>query len=356
MFTVGFRDDLMTLVQSVYPVERKATLAELPSDAITDIILADESGVSTHDLASYLEQRPEIRLTYVVDTITTTKESFCVAHRIAIVQKDNLLSYLEEMTLEHNEQMVLAFFGALPQLGTTTIALSVASVLAQTSGLTVGVLGLNLYNPGTDFVSGTTNTLDDLRSLLHLKQLTPAKLRASMQEVYPGVSYLTGNRNVLNAMEYLPTDISYLINTAKKTYEVVVADLGSILNTAAALQGLVMATHRYVVTRDLLVSQNRFLDQSQYVLKSLSIAPEDLLLVGNQIKSSSNLRDYARSMGVSPLTTIPAFSDLGYYVDAESTDKLKLFFSQKKFKSSIEQIVSGLVPSDSKGGLSRVRS
>ncbi|MCF8568149.1 hypothetical protein LLE49_25830 [Alicyclobacillus tolerans] len=355
MYTVGFRPELLTQVQALYSTERKATLAELPSDAINSLILVDEQSVSTHDLANYLDQRPEITLTYVVDAITTSKQSFAAAYRMTLVQSDNLLSYLEEMMLEQNEQMVLLFFGALPQLGTTTLALSVGSLLAQTSGLSVGVLGLNLYNPGVEFVPSISTTLDDLRSMLRLKQLTPTKLRASMPEISPGVFYLIGSRNVLQAMEYHPNDISYLINTAKKAFEVVILDIGSMLNTASALQSLHMATHRYVITRDLVVSQNRFLDQSQFVLKSLSIAPEDLLLVGNQVKSPTSLRDYARSMGVIPLVSIPTFTDLAYYVEPD-TDKLKLFFSQKKFKSAIEQIVSGLTQGSSKGVTARVRN
>ncbi|MFD1674152.1 AAA family ATPase [Alicyclobacillus fodiniaquatilis] len=329
----------MEQVQSKYKIEIIESMHSMPPGTVNEIVLIDEKGIELQDLLTQIEGQSDSSIVYVVDDVSNAKQAFASAHGMHIVRANALMSYLEEIHTDIHKQPVLAFWGVLPQLGTTTIALAVANQLALSTGMNVGILGLNLYNPGTSFAHDVTNTLDDVRPLLSLKQLTPTKLRESMQLMSQGVWYLPGPRNPLNAMEYQPEEIAYLISNAKQAFELVIVDVGSILNTAAALQSLVMATLRYVVTKDLLECQERFISQSQYILKSLSINTEEILLIGNQMRQPNHLRDYAKTMNVLPVAAIPSFPELPYYSENEE-DKLRLYFAQKKFKQAIEQIVN----------------
>ncbi|SFV03670.1 MinD-like ATPase involved in chromosome partitioning or flagellar assembly [Alicyclobacillus macrosporangiidus] len=324
-----------------YTLHDLASLADVPTEALADVVIVDEAAVDVADLREYRELRPELTMVYLVNGITPAKETFGTAYKISVLDAASLMTYLRTLEGSRNDQPVLTFWGILPQLGTTTIALSVATYLAQEYNLSVGVLGLNCYNPGSWAVTDPSYYLDDLRSFIRLKQLTPEKLKSSMDVLPSGVSYLLGNRNQTAALQFRPEDMSYLISTAKSAFEVVVLDAGSILNTAPALQALLSASCLYAVTTDLLYAQTQFQLHAQHALSPLGIDPEHILLVGNRMQQVKLLTAHAKAMGVTPLAAIPEMREIAYYAE-QQPDKLRLFLDQRRWKDAMRLITEGI--------------
>src|SRR5579875_1120040 len=104
-----------------------------------DAFLLDAKHVPETELYEIRGQFPDASITYVVDEFTTALTAFAAAHQIRLVHPTRLASYLDEEMGQHASTPILAFWGVYPRLGTTTIALAVAHVLAAQHGKSVGV-------------------------------------------------------------------------------------------------------------------------------------------------------------------------------------------------------------------------
>lgn len=154
---------------------------------------------------------------------------------------DKLRYILEE---EHEERSnVVGFFGSGPGIGCTSVAKLFARRIAA-AGLQVIVLGLDLYDPGYD--RKTTLSLDRLRPRLTGKMLHPGDFSGFVQQ--EGYSYLPGNYDYLSVQDYQEEEIEYLLAEARSNGDVVVADFGSIPESAAWYVGMQKSALRMMVT------------------------------------------------------------------------------------------------------------
>ncbi|WP_436664464.1 AAA family ATPase (plasmid) [Alicyclobacillus acidoterrestris] len=336
MYAIGFREELLKQIRKHFNIKIEHTLSALPTSAIDERILVDSASVELPEIYEYKSARPEFKITYVVDEITPSQTHFAAAHHITLVAADRLVSYLQEEAPADNTTPILAFWGVQPRLGTTTIALSVARVLANEQNQSVGMLGLNAYNPGSWMMKERSHHLDNIHSFLKTKQLTRDLLIQSMEHSHK-VRYLLGERNQTRALEYTAEEIRYLIDIARNSFDIVILDVGSILNTPLALEGLDMATHRFVVANDSMVTKEVFESQFDYVLRPLGIKREELMLVGNFL-NTKGVQAFAKSLSLTPIAAIQDLPGISLYAESNQQDGLKPFWDEKPFKRAVESI------------------
>lgn len=340
MYVIGLREDLLTQVSKHFQLQVVHTLSALPTSAIDERILVDANSVDHLEVYEYKQARPEMKITLILDEITNAFASFAKTNEIHVVTPSKLISYLQEEVPQDNPKPILAFWGVLPRLGTTTIAMSVARTLANDHNQSVGMFSLNAYSPGHWFLSEHNHHLDNLHSYIQANQLDRELLLQSME--YPHkVRYLLGERNQTKALDYTPEDVSYLIEVARSNFDVIVLDIGSILNTALALQGLLSATHHYVIANDSLMSKDAFDSQYDYVLRPLGLDRRDFVLIGNQLRNK-NVQSIAKSIDVNPVAAIPEFLGI-QMISEQSPDGLKPILSEKQFKRAIDSISAAVV-------------
>ncbi|UQZ35228.1 hypothetical protein C2I18_17910 [Paenibacillus sp. PK3_47] len=157
----------------------------------------------------------------------------------AIIEK---LRYVLEEEYEERSNVV-GFFGSGPGIGCTSVAKLFARRIAA-AGLRVIVLGLDLYDPGCD--RKTTVSLDTLRPRLTGKMLHPGDFASFLQQ--EGYFYLPGNYDYLSVQDYQEEEIEYLLAEAGKNSDVVIADFGSIPESAAWYVGMQKSALRMIVT------------------------------------------------------------------------------------------------------------
>ncbi|MCL6446162.1 MAG: hypothetical protein K6T83_22410 [Alicyclobacillus sp.] len=332
MIAVGFRDGLRNELPN--RIQVSGTLGEIES-VHDDEVLVDAANVEEAELYVFRQNHPGCTITYIVDDISQSLTAFAAAHNIRLVQAAKLAQYLQEQVSSGPSVPILAFWGVYPRLGTTTIVLAVAHVLAAGHGKNVGVFGLNAYNSGTWMLPERNHHLDDVVSYLVHNKLDRDTLLSAMESVYR-VKYLPGLRNQTQALTLQPEHVDSLIAVASSVFDVLVLDLGSVLNTAMALQGMRIATHRYVVANDLASTQRQFFDHFDYVLKPLGISEEELLLIGSQLHGKG--ASFAKSVGLVPVAGIPHFPSIDLYAEQQS-EPLKLFLSEKQFRKAVDTIV-----------------
>ncbi|WP_304459035.1 hypothetical protein [Alicyclobacillus sendaiensis] len=335
MIAVGLRESLQReLAGRVECVEEWRALEGRKVDAL----LLDAKHVPETELYEIREQFPDASITYVVDEFTAALTAFAAAHQIRLVHPTRLASYLDEEMGQHASTPILAFWGVYPRLGTTTIALAVAHVLAAQHGKSVGVLGLNAYDPGTAMVPGAEHHMDDILSYLVQQKLDPENLQAAMESVLR-VKYLPGLQNQTRALAVMSEHVRHLLHVARSQFEVLVLDVGSALNTALALEGLQAATHRYVIANDLVATQRQLLRQMDYILRPLGVEPSDLMLVGSQVHGKGGL---AKSVGMMQLAAIPYYPSIDLFAE-QSPEPMKVFLAEKTFRKAVETLAQSAV-------------
>ncbi|WP_042198320.1 hypothetical protein [Paenibacillus camerounensis] len=157
----------------------------------------------------------------------------------AIIEK---LRYIMEE--EHEERSSLVgFFGSGPGIGCTSVAKLFARRIAA-AGFRVILLGLDLYDPGYD--PKATISLDRLRSRITGKMLHVEDFEGLIKQ--DGYMYLPGNFDYLSVHDYQEEEISYLLAEAHSHADVVVADFGSIPESAAWYTGMQKSALRMMVT------------------------------------------------------------------------------------------------------------
>ncbi|KGE19029.1 hypothetical protein [Paenibacillus wynnii] len=137
----------------------------------------------------------------------------------------------------------IGFFGSGPGIGCTTAAKLFARRIAAT-GQRVILLGLDLYDPGYD--RKAVISLDRLRPRITGKMLNDDDFEAFIKQ--EGYLYLPGNYDFLSAQDYQEDEIQYLLAKAGENADVVVADFGSIPESAAWYVGMQSSALRMMVT------------------------------------------------------------------------------------------------------------
>lgn len=335
MIALGLRESLERELAG--RVERVEDWHDLASREV-DALLLDAKHVPETELYEIRDRFAETPITYIVDEFTSALTAFSAAHNIRLVHASRVLSYLDEAIGQGQSTPILAFWGVYPRLGTTTIALAVAHVLAAQHGKSVGVLGLNAYDAGTSLVPGAEHHLDDISSYLVQQKLDPETLQAFMEPVLR-VKYLPGLQNQTRALAITPEQVRHLLQVARSQFEVLVLDVGSVLNTALALEGLQAATHRYVVANDLVATQRQLLRQMDYVLRPLGMEPSDLMLIGSQVHGKTNV---AKSVGLMQLASIPYYPSIDLYAE-QSQEPMKVFLAEKTFRKAVETLAQSAV-------------
>lgn len=154
---------------------------------------------------------------------------------------DKLRYILEEEREERGN--LVGFFGSGPGIGCTSVAKLFARRIAA-AGLRVILLGMDLYDPGYD--RKTAVSLDRLRPRITGKMLHGEDFEGLVKQ--DGYSYLPGNFDLLSVHDYQEEEIEYLLAEAGANADVVVADFGSIPESAAWYVGMQKSALRMMVT------------------------------------------------------------------------------------------------------------
>ncbi|MEK5400273.1 hypothetical protein [Paenibacillus sp. FSL K6-2859] len=215
----------------------------------------------------------------------------------------NLIEKIKYILEEDNELNgnLIGFFGSAPGVGCTSNA-KIFSKRIAAKGKKVILLGLDLYDPGNE--RQTSISLDLLRPRITGKLLQAEDVNLLLKQ--DGYLYLPGNHDTLSALDYHEDEIEYLLSWCKEHADVVVADFGSIAESAAWYVGMQISSLRMIVTH---LRHEYRLKQFMELAKQLSIYPHEFSLIINR----SNVVDVvtpkalAMQIGSEVLIEIPQY-------------------------------------------------
>lgn len=278
-------------------------------------------------------------------------ETMCHAHDINIVYPkqtneqivtfiSGVLKPLEEM----KKNYVTTFVGVQSKVGVTSTVMAVATRLGMTTEAKIGVLGLNSSNPGVTFINHYEGSyLDELKTSLSNNMLSSAQLLKEMHG-HNHFFYLAGNRDIKKRLHYSIKEIHYLIEQAKKTYDLVLIDAGCNFDDALCIQGLLNADTKFLLTNQALSGLDTWQQIFQQVLEPLGFLKSDFLMLVNAYNNKPQLPDIkqiSHDYGVPCLRHIANAGDLGVVVEANRN--LLIDYDEPEYIKDIDFIVRALV-------------
>lgn len=199
---------------------------------------------------------------------------------------------------------LVGFFGSGPGIGCTSVAKLFARRIAA-AGLRVIVLGLDLYDPGYD--RKATISLDRLRSRLTGKMIHDEDFEQLIKQ--DGYSYLPGNYDYLSAQDYQEDEIEYFLARAGANADVVIADFGSIPESAAWYVGMQKSALRMIVTHP---KHEYRLEPLLELAGHMDLRPHDFQLIINRsnVEEISSPKNLALRFGTEILLELPFYQPL----------------------------------------------
>ncbi len=320
----------------------------LPDDIAQNVIMVTSKEYSMEGITLLRGKYPENEIVYAwLDQGISgwhTPAALCVSHRIRFLRPGiGKESFLEQMNAwfrsNDKSKNLIGVFGTMAGVGVTRIAATLSHMIATEKK--VIMLGLNLYNAGWE--GDSTISIDRWRQRMIAHVLQPEDLSHLVK--VNGFKYLPGNEDLLSILDYEENEIEHLLQVVEKEADVIIADFGSIPESAAWLCGLQQSAIRIMVTQP---SHTRRLSSLMRISSDLGIPSEHWHVVSNRAGSDEvSLKTIAQAHTMQPLFAMPYKG---------STNQLVLPNSDKEMESlkkSCQPILAafGMNPTPKKGWL-----
>lgn len=210
---------------------------------------------------------------------------------------EELIAQLEELlygrsgTPDHRQGKLLTILSATSKDGATTIATNLALALAK-QPLNIGVLDLNFWSPDIkdhlNLMSSHGKNLLSLRPRCLPNILTSQELiqHCVQQKGMENVHFLLGSNRRDTAIDVTIEEIKVLIDVAKETFDIVIADVHSFPNNAATVYAVRHADERWVVAQPVFPSyRSSWGDWFECYWRHSGLKKEDFSLVLNRADS-----------------------------------------------------------------------
>lgn len=277
------------------------------------LVLINGNDVSLHELFHQKDKFPsDITIVYH-DTTEEVREIIlnatkCSQKGIEYVSSlstpEAQIEKLKKMLFLSNEHApkIVGFFGSGTGVGCTSVSHLFAQRIAA-AGHKVIHVGLDLFDPGWEESSAAT--LDNWRPKLTTKLINTEDFNGLFQQ--DGVTFLPGNFDHLTSMDYKADELSYLLERASEAFDIVVADFGSIVHSAAWYVGMQRSVVRYMVTQ---LDHQRRLQAIADVIYHLDLDLSHFFGIINKLKSSSGVtgKELERNLELSIIAELPIFA------------------------------------------------
>jgi MinD-like ATPase involved in chromosome partitioning or flagellar assembly len=309
----------------------------LPEDIAHNAIIVSSNEYSMEGITLLQEKYPNNEIIYVwLDQGISgwhTPAALCVSLGIRFIRPGiGKESFLEQMNAwfrsNSKAKNIIGIFGTMAGVGVTRIAATLAQMIATEKK--VIMLGLNLYNAGWEGES--TISMDRWRQRLIARVLQPEDLSNLVQ--VNGFRYLPGNEDILSALDYEENEIEHLLEVVEKEADVVIADFGSIPDSAAWFCGLQQSAIRVMVTQP---SHTKRLSTLMKLSSDLGVSSEHWHVVSNRAANDEvSIKTIGQAHRMQPLLSIPYKGSTNQLV-LPNTDR-----ELESFKKSCQPILSAI--------------
>ncbi|MCR8635838.1 hypothetical protein [Paenibacillus radicis (ex Xue et al. 2023)] len=285
-----------------------------------DVWLVSDTLLDIHEAVALRRRYPANRLIYMLsnhaDTLALKAvQTLCAAHGMHYVLPYRTPEQVAEETAgicldrEKTVSKVITVIGALPQTGLTSSLIGLGVMLSRLSGVRIGILGMNGWNPGDSGLRYNAKYLDELWGSLQGKQLQAAELHSKMQQLAPRVHYMAGNRDLKKLYYYQTDGVSWLIEKARECFDIVLIDAGSYVDHALAAQSIHVSDLLLVQMHQGQQARTQWRRMHEHILQPVFRWNErQTMLLFNKMHRSPNFeneKQLSRQMDMSYIGSLP---------------------------------------------------
>lgn len=272
-----------------------------------------------------------------------------IPSQITESQKVDRITEVINPTKGNKASNVFTFLSVLPNIGTTSTVLSIAKALNAHTDARVGVLGLNLWDDGTDQLDYKGMSLDQIKGKLQNNLFSVSDEKSSYEflssfhmEEKERLYILGGNRNTKMQRLFTTDEVSTLINLSKKVFDVVLIDAGSQFDNAGMVQSLAESDMKFLVLNQQRKAIKKYQEVHDHILYPLGYKPSDFLMIVNQYKEHvllSSPKDINKEIDVPLLTTIEYMKEASA---SEVSQKVLYDYDEPAYNESINALLRSI--------------
>lgn len=205
-----------------------------------------------------------------------------------------LLNY--PLALPSKRAALITLISASSKDGATTLAVNTALTLAKTTSLKIGLLDLNLKAPDIkdNFnIAQARKSLFSLRPKLNSNSITSVDLmeHCYTYKGFKNLYLLLGSHRRDTAGDLTIEQMKNLIDVARRTFDIVIADVHTFADNAATIYAIKHADHRWIVTQPNYVSfKSSWVDWYDCYWRHCGLEKDSFSLIVNRMSVNSGMK------------------------------------------------------------------
>ena len=272
-------------------------------------------------------------------TVCKSKDIVVLPPKLSLEQvKDRVL---KEVFPEMNKinKNIITFFGADSKVGVTSVAQSLAEMVAQRTELKNGVAVLFLNEQPTQifYEYKQDKGIESIKTALMSRTLTQddiinASIKKDKLHLVPGPDF------IIDFPDYDVEVIDYYIREVASIFDVVIIDAGHRIDSLLSVASLNATSNKYLVTTQQLSAKIAFDRMATQVFPKLGLTIDDFYIVVNKCLEYREIyedKEIANMYKMTLAASLPNLEFKGW--QAEFDKKSLLSYEETEFNSKIEQ-------------------
>jgi hypothetical protein len=306
--------------------------------------------LSTYDFSSFKKvfYKP---LGHYDPSLETNVKAICDSRDIIFIPSrlvnEQIVGLIEKTIspLKEKNSNAFTFFSTIGNIGTTSTCLSVGKALGQCTNAKVGVLLLNAWDDGTDQIMDYKGSyLDEIKNKLNGQLINSDNELLSLFHMMEKdrLYVIGGNRSTRMERLFTKEEIHYLIQKAKRVFDIVLIDSGSHFDNSIMVQALTESHLKFLVINQQAKAIKKFNLIYNDVLYPLGYKSSDFLMVINQFEDESHLpssKNINKDIDVPMLTIIEKTK---YGLLSEQEQKSLFEYTDSLYQESINIIAKSI--------------
>jgi len=220
---------------------------------------------------------------------------------LGLTERELMEKFIESLLLNQPELPVrngtlIAVKSAAPKDGATTVAVSTALCLAKTTNLSIGLLDLNLKSPD---IKDNFNIAQAGKNLFSLRPQYSTNSLKSVDilehcHTYKGINnlhLLLGSHRRDTAGDLTMEQTKCLLDAAKRTFDIVIADVHTFPDNAATVCAIKHADERWIVAQPSYASfKSSWADWYECFWRHCGLEKKDFTLIVNRSNSNHAIK------------------------------------------------------------------
>ncbi|GLO68277.1 MULTISPECIES: hypothetical protein [Oceanobacillus] len=320
------------------------------TNSTTNVLILTDEFLSHTDFVDYNFKKHNyvfyVMRNEIMDVLESTIKAMCVGNEMyyisARLTNEQVVSEIKKVLTptEKQKKHVYSFFSSVSNVGSTSTSFSTAFSVSENTSAKVGLLILNAWDSGADYINYTGKYLDEVKdSMFNSHYDDDGHFQDLFQEVKKDSLYIMlGNRNTKLERLYTKEEIEKVIQRAEDIFDVVIIDAGCHYDNANIIQALYSSDYHFLVLNQQEKLKRKWEEIYSNILSPLGFKREQFLLVLNRFHNNPSMpsvKDLKQSYQMNVLTFIEESTN-GYL--AEFNKQSLYQFEDLKYRESVNVI------------------